>query len=83
MTAILESFGETEIHCLEAAAFYALSGHEPWQAAGLRWLAPFNRTWWASWVAARPRYRRFATAVRCAYPDPALPDWLAGSGDAA
>jgi hypothetical protein len=81
VTAILESFGETEIHCLEAAALYALSGHEPWQAAGLRWLAPFVRTWWASWVAARPRYRRPAAAARRACP--ILPDWLAGEGEAA
>jgi hypothetical protein len=77
LTSVLENLGETEIDCLEAAAFYALSSHEAWHKAAIDWLQPFRRTWWADWIKARPKYRRFARMILKIDPD--APRWLAGS----
>jgi hypothetical protein len=76
LTAVLENLGETEIDCLEAAAFYALSSHEAWRKAAIDWLQPFRRTWWADWIKARPKYRRFARMTLKIHRD--APSWLAG-----
>jgi hypothetical protein len=77
LTAVLENLGEQDIECLEAAGFYALSGHEPWRRTALDWLQPFRRTWWADWIKARPGYRRFARMTLKIHHD--APSWLAGS----
>lgn len=76
LTATLENLGESQINCLEAAAFYALCEHPQWRAAGIEWLTPFRQTWFADWVQARQDYRRFARMVIEVYDD--LPRWLAG-----
>jgi hypothetical protein len=76
LTAVFENLGETEIDCLEAAAFYALSSHEAWRKAAVEWLQPFRRTWWADWIKARPKYRRFARMTLKIHRD--VPSWLAG-----
>ncbi|HYH17855.1 MAG TPA: hypothetical protein VD995_04490 [Azospirillum sp.] len=75
MTAVLENLGESEIDCLEAAAFYALSAHDPWRTAAVEWLKPIRKTWWADWIGERPRYRRFATMTAKIYDE--QPRWLA------
>ena len=76
LTSVLENLGETEIDCLEAAAFYALSSHEAWRKAAVERLQPFRRTWWADWIKARPKYRRFARMTLKIHCD--VPSWLAG-----
>lgn len=75
LTATLEHLGETEIDCIEAASFYALSTHDGWRKAGLEWLTPFRGTWVKDWVTARPNFRRFATLCRDGV-ESSLPVWL-------
>ena len=72
--AVLELQGEREIDCLEQAAFYALTDHQPWRSAGRSWLLPFRKTWVADWIEARPDFRRAANLVSHAHPD--VPSWL-------
>ena len=67
LTSVLENLGETQLDCLEAAAFYLLSAHEAWQDAGRSWLEPCRGTWFADWVAERPAYRRFALLHRAVW----------------
>ncbi len=76
LTATLEHLVEPEIDCLEAAAFYALTMHPEWSAAGTQWLEPFRDTWFAEWTGERPAYRRFAALRRNI--EPTLPAWIVG-----
>ncbi|APT57802.1 hypothetical protein RGI145_12445 [Roseomonas gilardii] len=71
---VLELLGETEIDCLEQAAFYALAEHQPWRDAGRSWLLPHRKTWVADWIEKRPDYRRAARLVSHVHPD--VPSWL-------
>ncbi|MBP2311906.1 hypothetical protein [Azospirillum soli] len=73
-TAVLENLGETEIRCLEAAAFYALTMHDPWRAAGREWLLPHRKTWVRDWIKDRPVYRRLARLTGMVHRD--VPSWL-------
>ena len=75
VTSALEHLAEKEIDCLEAAAFYALSVHDKWQEAGLRWLNPVADTWFKDWVAERPTYRKFAKLSKES--GEKLPPWIA------
>ena len=75
LTAALEHLCETEIDCIEAAAFYALTEHEEWRTPALEWLRPFRRTWFRDWRDARPGYVAAARGIGKAF---ALPDWLGG-----
>jgi len=75
LTAGLEHLPDREIACLEMAAWFAMSAHDEWRDAGLRWLEPFRTTWLYDWLAERPRYRRFARL--CRKLDPTLPSWIA------
>lgn len=61
LTGALEHLAETEIDCLEAAAFYALSTHPEWSGPAARWLEPYAETWWADWIATRPAFARLAS----------------------
>ncbi|AWB26207.1 hypothetical protein DA075_35660 (plasmid) [Methylobacterium currus] len=79
LTGALEHVPEPEIDCLEAAAFYAVSEHAEWRAAGLQWLTPFRETWFRDWRDARPSYARFASLLTPVY---GLPAWL-GSAEGA
>lgn len=79
LTAALEHLVETEIDCLEAAAFYALSEHEEWRRAGTAWLHPVRETWFRKWVQAHPVYRDFVTRIRIC--DQSIPAWLIGDGE--
>jgi hypothetical protein len=63
LTASLEHLGETEIDCIEAAAFYALTDHPLWGSAGRTWLKPYRETWFRDWALARPRYTAFGGAL--------------------
>lgn len=74
LTAAIEHLVESEIDCLEAAAFYAVSSHDSWRAAGIEWLKPVRKTWFADWQKERPIYRAFASACRGFYDD--LPAWI-------
>lgn len=74
LTAALEHLHETDISCLEAAAFYALSVHGQWVDAGLEWLEPIRNTWFRDWLAKRPSYSAFAEFCRVA--NPYLPTWI-------
>lgn len=76
ITASLEHLAEQEIDCLEAAAFYALTMHDDWRGAGLRWLKPFRSTWFRDWVQKNPGYATMAKTCRAANPD--LPKWIEG-----
>ena len=76
LTAAVEHLADTEVDCLEAAAFYALTAHPEWSAVGATWLAPFRETWFSDWKDARPTYRKYAAL--CHEIDPALPAWIAG-----
>jgi len=78
MTAGIEHLAETEIDCLEAAAFYAISSHQMWRAAGVSWLEQFRGTWFRDWARKRPAYRRLACACTEAFPD--IPAWLVSGG---
>lgn len=78
-TAGMEHLAEGEIDCLEAAAFCAVSAHEQWREAGVRWLAPFRDTWFADWLRKRPAYRRHADHCREVFTE--LPTWLAGTDE--
>lgn len=80
-TAGLEHLVEQEIDCLEAAALYAVSAHEQWRKAGVRWLTPFRDTWFADWIKKRPVYRHHAADCREVFAE--MPAWLCGKGDAA
>ncbi|PPQ40467.1 hypothetical protein SAMN06265338_102224 [Rhodoblastus acidophilus] len=80
LTATVEHMPDEEIDCIEAAAIYAFTNHAEWSRAGVKWLAPFNKTWFRDWVAKRPKYRTFAAAVRLVDPD--LPAWIDGGGNA-
>ena len=80
LTAALEHLCETEIDSIEAAAFYALTEHEEWRAAGLEWLCPFRETWFRDWRSARPGYAAFARGITKAF---GLPAWMGGQGGAA
>lgn len=77
LTGALEHVPEPEIECIEAAAFYALTDHREWRAAGLQWLTPFRETWFRDWRDARPAYARFAGLMALGHD---LPAWL-GDGD--
>lgn len=74
VTAVLENLGEKEVNCLQQAAVYALSAHDPWRAAGRDWLLPHRRTWVRDWIAARPVYRRLAHLTGMVHRD--VPSWL-------
>ncbi|MGY0794236.1 hypothetical protein ACW7BJ_33230 [Azospirillum argentinense] len=74
LTATLENLGETGIDCLEQAAFYALTAHDPWRSAGREWLMPHRNTWVHDWIKDRPVYRRLARLVGMNFPD--VPSWL-------
>jgi hypothetical protein len=74
ITAVLENLGESEIECLEAAAFYAVSAHEEWNHAGRTWLMPVRKTWLADWIKARPVYRKLAALV--SHTETHVPTWL-------
>lgn len=76
LTATLEHLPEAEIDCVEAAALYALTSHEEWRAAGVRWLTPFRDTWFKDWQSARPGYQRFASITRKISE---LPKWIGGA----
>lgn len=76
LTGVLEHLGETEIDCVEAAAFYALSTDEGYAKAGMDWLRPFSGTWFRDWSTARPRYQRLVQAL---HEPMKLPDWLLAS----
>jgi hypothetical protein len=76
LTAVLENLGETEIDCLEAAAFYALATHDQWRLSAIAWLAPVRTTWWADWIKPRQGYRRLAANIRLVHGD--APPWVAG-----
>ncbi|HEV7414673.1 MAG TPA: hypothetical protein VGN98_00845 [Tianweitania sediminis] len=76
----MEHLAEEEIDCLEAASFYAISAHQQWRSAGVRWLAPFKDTWFADWIKTRPVYRRHASDCREAFAE--LPAWICGKGGA-
>jgi hypothetical protein len=78
LTAALEHLPDAELDCLEAAAWFALSVHDEWRKAGIRWLEPFRSTWLRDWVSARPKYKRFARLCRSVDRD--LPLWIAGGG---
>ncbi|MCA1939360.1 MAG: hypothetical protein LDL26_00040 [Caenispirillum bisanense] len=73
ITVALEGLGETEIECLEAAAFYMLTHHEGWRTVARNWLLPFRKTWFADWIAARPDYRRIAKLIATVHDD--VPTW--------
>jgi len=79
LTGVLEHLAESEIECLEAAAFYALSCHETWRSAGIAWLRPVRNSWFRQWVHARPDYRRFAGYSRQNFES--LPSWICGGGE--
>lgn len=74
VTVALERLEETEVGCLEAAAFYALTTHDRWRAAGKEWLLPHRKTWVKDWIKVRPVYRRLARLTDMAYRD--VPSWL-------
>jgi hypothetical protein len=74
IAAVLENLGESEIDCLEAAAFYAVSAHEEWNHAGRTWLMPVRKTWLADWMKARPVYRKLAVLV--SHTETHVPPWL-------
>lgn len=78
MTAALEHLPSHELDCLEAAAFYALSSHPAWRAAGAEWLRPIRQTWFRDWTDARLAYRDFAKLCSKAYGD--IPEWIEGAG---
>lgn len=73
LTAVLEPLGDTEIGRIEQAAYYALSDHPRWRAAGREWAGDCQTTWWRDWIAARPAYRQ---AARLAGLHHGVPDWL-------
>jgi len=75
MTAAFEHLPDQELDDLDQAAWFALTSHEEWQKAALKWLTPFKDTWFKDWVAARPRYRRFAAVSRKIND---LPLWICG-----
>lgn len=77
LTAALEHLAEPEIDCIEAAAFYALTEHEEWRRAALRWLTPFRETWFRDWRRERPRYATFARRL---IPVIDVPVWLSSEG---
>ena len=74
LSGVLELLGEREIDCLEAAAFFAISTHQPWRDAARSWLLPHRKTWVADWIEKRPDYRRAARLVSHVHPD--VPSWL-------
>jgi len=76
LTAALEHLCETEIDCLEAAAFYALTLHDEWVSPAVEWLEPFRATWFADWIRQRPVYLQIAERMLKANAD--LPNWIAG-----
>ena len=76
LTGVLENLGETEIDCLEASAFFILSGHAQWRESAREWLFPVRKTWWADWTAARPGYRRFVRMAGKLHTN--MPGWIAG-----
>lgn len=80
LTASLEHLCESEIDCIEAAAFYVLTEHEEWRTAALKWLTPFRETWFRDWRDAKPDYIAFASPIAKAF---ALPAWLHGQRGAA
>lgn len=73
LTAILEHLGEQRIDGIEQAAFYALSEHPKWRAAGRDWAAECRVTWWRDWIKARPVYRH---AARLANLHHSVPHWF-------
>lgn len=74
VTAMLENMGEAKIDRLEPAAFYALTMHDDWRAAGRAWLLPHRGTWVRDWIGERPVYRRLARLVGMVHRD--VPSWL-------
>lgn len=76
LTAALEHLHETEIDCIQAAAFYALTLHDDWSSAGLNWLLPFKDTWLSDWLKEHPSFVELARGCRIANPE--LPAWIAG-----
>lgn len=80
LTASLEHLTETEIHCLEGAAMYAMTLHfKEWAKPAVEWLGPIKGTWFRDWVATRPDYARFAKLMRIVNPE--LPAWIAEVAD--
>lgn len=74
VTSAIEHLTETEIDCLEQAAFYAMATHDEWSKAGVEWLKPFRKTWFRDWALARPRWQAFASGMRKVNRD--LPVWI-------
>ncbi|MBY6265529.1 hypothetical protein EI613_26940 [Azospirillum sp. 412522] len=74
VTAMLENMGEAELDRLEPAAFYALTMHDDWRAAGRAWLLPHRGTWVRDWIGERPAYRRLARLTGMVHRD--VPSWL-------
>lgn len=74
VTSAIEHLVETEIDCLEQAAFYAMTTHEEWSQAGVDWLKPFRKTWFRDWALARPFWQTLASGMRKVNRD--LPVWI-------